>query len=539
MLMSGNKMIAYKKFMIAAAALTAGIIYYTLQWRESRETAVMPKDILSGNYTVNMSGTAQRAEQLPDWWLDRLKAAYDEGKWRVAADYARRIAGYYRSLGQTKEAEAWYAESENLWTMDPGTDRRFYDQTPPPPEEVTISLYVSAPAETNRKLEKFEPVSGAYLGMFGFFDWPQVEQTFGKYHPIGLTYAGWRRDENDKRNYFPTRLVESIKAAGGGALQIGWEPQYGLAAVRDDDYVRLFARQARESGMPIFLRFASEMNGNWVPWYDDPATYVEKFRLIANIMKEEAPNVAMVWSPNYVPADNIDAYYPGDEYVDWVGVSLYSTPITAGEEDFSKNQIDYLRPIYEKYSHKPIMISEGAVSYTYRKTNANYEKWAEGQIGNMYGFLPRMFPQVKAITYFNISKSRAESNNFDFLYDLRENPLMYDKYRRLIQSDYFLTKVEQGARTKENIRYEPIGAVSDLKGKRKLFAYVKMPMDIQPHSVAYFQKGKRIGISYQVPWEIEADFSLLDPDEPITVVVYNDKRETMAQQSIRWANANR
>jgi len=66
-----------------------------------------------------------------------------------------------------------------------------------------------------------------------------------------------------------------------------------------------------------------------------------------------------------------------------------------------------------------------------------------------------------------------------------------------------------------------------------------MPMDIQPHSVAYFQKGKRIGISYQVPWEIEADFSLLDPDEPITVVVYNDKRETMAQQSIRWANANR
>ena len=43
------------------------------------------------------------------------------------------------------------------------------------------------------------------------------------------------------------------------------------------------------------------MNGEWVPWYGDPEKYKEKFRLVHDIMEQEAPNVAMVWSPNFFP----------------------------------------------------------------------------------------------------------------------------------------------------------------------------------------------------------------------------------------------
>lgn len=479
--------------------------------------------------------------QLLNWWQDRLDAAAAEGKYDTAADYATRKASYYRSIGNEAEAAKWYEASASYWTKAPAVDRRFYDDQPPTASEVTIKPYVSVPAAANPQLAKFEPKSGTYLGMFGLFDWPAVEPAFGRYHPIGLTYSGWRKDENDTRNYFPVRFMNSIKSSGTGALQIGWEPHYGLDSVKDDEYVSSFARQAREAGIPIFMRYASEMNGAWVPWYDEPAKYVEKFRLMSKVMKEEAPNVAMVWSPNFWPNDNIDAYYPGDEYVDWVGFSLYSTPFFGENEDFSKNQIDYFVPLYEKYSHKPIMIAEGGVSHYIRKTGTNYAKWGEGQLGNMYGYLPRMFPQVKAITYFNMAKSRSETLNADYLYDIRENTLMYDLYRRLAQSDYYLTKVEQGAATKDNVKFVPLQSAQaqGLTGIRKLFAYVKMPMDVQPLTVAVYQGDRRLAISYEMPWEVELDFSSLKATEPLTVAVYNSKHEEVARQTFEWSAAER
>jgi hypothetical protein len=243
----------------------------------------------------------------------------------------------------------------------------------------------------------------------------------------------------------------------------------------------------------------------------------------------------MVWSPNFLPFGNIDAYYPGDEYVDWVGFSLYSTPFVGTTEDFSKNQIDYLLPLYEKYKHKPIMISEGGVSHEYLKSGADYKKWAEGQMTNVYGFLPRMFPQVKAVTYFNMSRSRAVSMKMDHVYDIKENPLMYDQYQRLVKSDYFLTDIAAGATTRENIQYVPIGDAGTLKGKHYVFTYVRMPMDVQPYAVAVLQGERRVAVAYESPWEVELDFSALDPKTPLTVIAYNGQFEPVAKRTFSWA----
>ncbi|GAA3399666.1 glycoside hydrolase family 26 protein [Paenibacillus hodogayensis] len=536
---------AYKRTLLIAGLAAVGCVAGWLL-AESGKEKLKPAEELQATDGNGGKAPAVRGQvggpsgrEPLQWWDDRLRDAERAGQWSVAADYAYRKAAFYRSEGMEKEAAEWDAASDAYWARDEVKDKRFYDGVPSETNAANasaISPYVSVAVEEGRELAKFEPRSGVYLGMFGIFDWPSVEKTFGRYHPIGLTYSGWRKDENDTRNYFPTRLVDSVKAAGGGAVQIGWEPQYGLDSVKDDDYVRSFARQAKEAGIPIFLRYASEMNGAWVPWYDEPAKYVEKFRLISRIMKEEAPNVAMVWSPNFWPPDNVGDYYPGDEYVDWVGFSLYATPLFDGKEDFSKNLIDYFIPLYNRYAHKPIMISEGAVSHYYRPAEKNYAKWAEGQLGNMYGFLPRLFPQVKAMTYFNMTKARTETLKGDHLYDLKENPLMFDLYRRLIGSDYFLSKVEQGSRTAENVRYVPLESAAGLAGKRKLFAYVRLPGDAQPRSVAVLQGGRKLAETFEMPWEVELDFSALDPLLPLEFVAYNGKREELARKTVTLAN---
>src|SRR5690606_17176725 len=106
---------------------------------------------------------------------------------------------------------------------------------------------------------------------------------------------------------------------------------------------------------PIFLRYASEMNGDWVKYHGDPELYREKFRLVSKVMKERAPNVAMVWCPFSTPVGSIPDYYPGDEWVDWVGVNIYSVTYLNQNLDLPAAHIaptTHLRYIYENYAER-------------------------------------------------------------------------------------------------------------------------------------------------------------------------------------------
>ncbi|WP_426446045.1 glycoside hydrolase family 26 protein [Paenibacillus sp. S-38] len=286
-------------------------------------------------YTDAPPAGERQAEPVPqtltDYWASQAEAAEKAGQTEAASNYQTRLEVHASLLAASPSASPETIDAA-------GTELKLYLRTPR-----TAAPDPGPPA-------KFEPVSGTYLGMLGAdsrvrYDVTKVEQVYGRRHALYLSYVGWRKLQTDTDTYFPKRTAERVRALDG-ALQIGWEPRYGLQDVLDDEYVRRFAREAKASGIPVFLRYASEMNGAWVPWHGDPDLYIEKFRLIHDILEQEAPNVAMVWSPNFSPADGIEAYYPGDDYVDWVGFSLYSTPVTDGMEDLQDNVIDAFAPLY-------------------------------------------------------------------------------------------------------------------------------------------------------------------------------------------------
>jgi hypothetical protein len=93
---------------------------------------------------------------------------------------------------------------------------------------------------------------------------------------------------------------------------------------------------------------------------------VEKFRLVTKVMREEAPNVAMVWTPFAEPTRTIASFYPGDDFVDWVGVNVYSVYVNNGDPlrpAWQRDPLDFLRYIYTTYaSRKPVHISEFAAT---------------------------------------------------------------------------------------------------------------------------------------------------------------------------------
>jgi hypothetical protein len=166
---------------------------------------------------------------------------------------------------------------------------------------------------------------------------------------------------------------------------------------KSDAFIARSARRLAAGKRPTMLRWAWEMNGDWYAWGGNrnderSAGYVKCWRRIHRIFADEgADNVSWVWSPNWgsTPAESwneIADYYPGDEYVDWVGMSGYNlhreTPATLFDT------------VYGMYSaKKPIMITEvGSVDRGGRTKGdwiTSFADWAGAR------------PAVGAVTWFD------------------------------------------------------------------------------------------------------------------------------------------
>lgn len=75
---------------------------------------------------------------------------------------------------------------------------------------------------------------------------------------------------------------------------------------------------------PISVRWGHEMeraDGQfiWAAWA--PEDYITAYRRMIDICRAEAPRINIVWSP--AGDENMNEYYPGDDYVDLVGLSIF------------------------------------------------------------------------------------------------------------------------------------------------------------------------------------------------------------------------
>jgi len=182
---------------------------------------------------------------------------------------------------------------------------------------------------------------------------------------------------------------------------------------------------AKFPDVPVYLRFAAEFN----VWSDlaDADEYKEAFRYVSDYFKRN-PNVAIVWSPNQVSNWNIDMheYYPGDEYVDWVGVSLYAQKYFLGDKTQSKesnlmfnaginsNPVIAIKDLVETYGNrKPIMISESGFGHRLVKSGEDTTEFAMERLKQYYSYLPMVYPQIKLIAHFDwYVASEFEDNDF-------------------------------------------------------------------------------------------------------------------------------
>lgn len=285
-------------------------------------------------------------------------------------------------------------------------------------------------------------IFGAYDGGFPntFAGFDQLENALGYKFPIISFYSAWG-DKPDER--FPTRMVETIHEMGSVPM-ITWEPwvvdfdessrpnlkpraerEYAtLAAVARgeyDFYIVPWARAAAKYGHPLFLRFAHEMNDPYrYPWGPQngnrPEDFVAAWRHVHQVFqKMGAANVLWIWSP-HISMAWFEYYYPGPEYVDWIGIGVlnYGT-IASWSRWWSFNQIlEKAYPTLLKLK-KPIMVCEFG-TLEEGGDSAEWYRQAFYQIDHTYR------RGLRAIVLFNQTSDVTISPDFPLNWSVLQNP---------------------------------------------------------------------------------------------------------------------
>ena len=450
---------------------------------------------------------------------DRADACAARGDHAEAARCYRETAAYYRHGGDEQAALVLDAKADQYEPVLIGFRSRLAD-----------------PAELRRFSTgaKGEPVYGCYIGANCDSDdnvgrdpkafWEKTS----KRHALVYDYS--------EHGYTDGHLLDR-SAPDGPWIQIATELSGPLSSVCDDDKLQSWARSLAAVGAPVFLRCASEMNGDWVQWHGDPAAYISRWRIVHDVMERLAPNVAMVWCPNATPAAKIDAYYPGDAYVDWVGVNFYVVSIHDNDPRQPaerENPADLFAHVYRKYAdRKPLMICETGVSHQAAAKPSPEEAFAEARLGHLYGCLPRLYPRVKAICYYDVNNLAGTATGRPFNnYLLTDSSRVLEAYKRAIAPDYFLSGPQKEGDALPHL-IERLADGQTLTGRTRLSAWARSYYIAPP--VAYKLDGQTLAtVSTTGSYDFDLDCNAIALGEHTITLTMLDQRGGKALREVSY-----
>lgn len=181
-------------------------------------------------------------------------------------------------------------------------------------------LAVGVATDTIDDLDAFARTTGATVGLYGWFQAWEDQPAFDADRATAVTARG----------AVPMVTWEPWSPGDGPD-----QPRFALARIASgehDAYVSAFARQVRDWGGPVAVRFLHELNAPHYPWGagvngNTPEQAQQAWRHVRALFEEQgADNVVWTWCVDATSAatSEIAPLYPGDEVVDWVAVDGYN-----------------------------------------------------------------------------------------------------------------------------------------------------------------------------------------------------------------------
>jgi cellulose synthase (UDP-forming) len=233
----------------------------------------------------------------------------------------------------------------------------------------------------------------------------QIEENFD----IISFYLAW---DKDVESHFPTAMIDSVYL-NKSIPMITWEPWLNtfeddiaddghvydlISSGFFDDYISQFADKLKDLEKPVFLRFAHEFDNPFYPWFmsgDEAATkfknaWIRTYEIFKN---RDAHNVIWIWNP--WKAETIADFYPGSEYVDWIGINI----LNYAEYNQDGRWYDF-KSLYQPYHAElnklpqtPVVISEfGTLG-----DGQNQNQWIE----DAFFVIENDYSEIKSVIYFN------------------------------------------------------------------------------------------------------------------------------------------
>ncbi len=330
----------------------------------------------------------------------------------------------------------------------------------------------AAPKPTPQPSSLVIPSEGAYTGAFlDFGDFEDevtlekidaFQEAVGKHQAIIAFSSYWGQDS------FPTRALGVVSRYGAMPL-VYWSPwgkpylqdhspdDYSLQAILAgtwDGYIDAWADGAKAFGRPLFVAWGLEMNGTWFPWsgyyygagkeiapgvYAGPEIYKKAYRYVVDRVRARGvKNILWVFHTNNRNAPNerwnaMGNYYPGDDYVDWLGMSAYGVQFRADswipvEQAFA----DPYKELCGLNADKPVMMAEWGIGNF--PSTGDKARW----IADALAFMQSRMPRLRAAIFWN---ERWENSDGSYS-NLRvtSSPQAVQAYRTGIAGPYWLSE---------------------------------------------------------------------------------------------------
>ncbi|ORY48553.1 glycoside hydrolase [Rhizoclosmatium globosum] len=228
-----------------------------------------------------------------------------------------------------------------------------------------------------------------------------------------------------------------------------------------------------KSARRVMLRFAPEMNGNWFNYGQQPTRFVQEYKRIVDKIRSVTSRVSFVWAPNAADSypfgaplgayelsaldtnkngildyndDPFSPYWPGEDYVDWVGISLYWKGDPSTQYPLHDNSVcpgNYWEqmvqggplgsneafPFYDMFAkkyNKPLVMPEGGASFSLtQQPSPDPLPVGAGRVNILQGFWRsylnptffRKFPKAKMFINFETGKTNGVTRDYRITWD--------------------------------------------------------------------------------------------------------------------------
>jgi hypothetical protein len=340
------------------------------------------------------------------------------------------------------------------------------------PEKTAAALLTAVPEKEGKFIiPKNQAYTGAYIDFGTTEDDVTLEgierfdQLVGRRQALIGFSSYWGKQA------FPAKAVQLIASYGAVPL-IYWNPWdkpyeenrgpdrfnlYSIVEGKWDGYIDQWARGAKESGTVMLVSWGLEMNGRWFPWsgifyggekpidkahprfFKGAELFKKAYRhVVDRVRSQGADNIQWVFHANNTsipdaPWNHIAAYWPGSEYVDWIGLSaygkLYSGP---GWASFDEVLPKAYREICRLDPQKPFVLAEWGVGEFPRSGSK------AAFISDMLDRLSRDFPRLKAAVFWH-ERWQNDDLSYSNLH-VNSSPKALEAYQKGISTPFWLDR---------------------------------------------------------------------------------------------------